>query len=260
MNYTIVDYFGYDLSPKERMQAIKQAGFDGVILLWADYFDADYKDFPRYARQAGLYIENAHAPYRQAHTIWENTAEGQEYTEQILCSIKDCFLYGIPTLVMHSVNRTAAFPPNKIGIERFQKIMETAEKFDINIALENQGSPEYLAFVFKNIQSCKLGFCFDSGHANCYSPELDLLELYGRKLMALHLHDNDGKADFHSLPFTGSVDWNKIAGQLNRLHYTGAVALETLNAGFEHVQSPVEFLRIALERARKIAVQREHKE
>lgn len=119
MNYTIVDYFGYDLSPKERMQAIKQAGFDGVILLWADYFDADYKDFPRYARQAGLYIENAHAPYRQAHAIWENTAEGQEYTEQILCSIKDCFLYGIPTLVMHSVNRTAALPPNKIGIERF---------------------------------------------------------------------------------------------------------------------------------------------
>ena len=33
MKYTIVDYFGYDLSPRERMKAIKQAGFDGVILL-----------------------------------------------------------------------------------------------------------------------------------------------------------------------------------------------------------------------------------
>lgn len=195
------------------MKAIKRAGFDGVILLWADYFDADYKDFPKYAQQAGLYVENAHAPYRQANAIWENTAEGQEYTEHILCCIKDCFLYEIPTLVMHPVNGTASLPPNNIGIERFQKIMEIAEKFDVNIALENQDSLEYLEFVFKNIRSGKLLFCFDSGHAICYSPQLDLLELYGDKLIALHLHDNDGSAHTHALPFTGSVDWNRIADQ-----------------------------------------------
>ena len=32
--YTIVDYFGYNLSPQDRMRVIRQAGFDGVILLW----------------------------------------------------------------------------------------------------------------------------------------------------------------------------------------------------------------------------------
>lgn len=32
--YTIVDYFGFNLSPQERMKAIKSAGFDGVILLF----------------------------------------------------------------------------------------------------------------------------------------------------------------------------------------------------------------------------------
>lgn len=47
--YTIVNYFGYDLSPQERMKAIKTAGFDGVILLWANYFDSDYKEFLKYA-------------------------------------------------------------------------------------------------------------------------------------------------------------------------------------------------------------------
>ena len=53
--YTIVDYFGYDLSPIERMRAISEAGFDGVILLWADYFDADYRRFPEYADLLQLY-------------------------------------------------------------------------------------------------------------------------------------------------------------------------------------------------------------
>lgn len=76
MRYTIVDYFGYDLPPQARMKAIKQAGFDGVILLWADYFDADYRAFPDYAAHEGLYVENAHAPYRQANAIWEDNCGG----------------------------------------------------------------------------------------------------------------------------------------------------------------------------------------
>ena len=39
MNLSIVDRFGYNLSPHDRMRLIKRAGFDGVLLLWADYFD-----------------------------------------------------------------------------------------------------------------------------------------------------------------------------------------------------------------------------
>lgn len=121
MKYTIVDYFGYDLSPQERMKAIKQAGFDGVILLWADYFDADYRDFPQYAQNAGLYVENAHAPYMQANTIWEDTITGQEYTNHIIRCIEDCSVYYIPTLVMHPINGITPLPGNNIGINRFKK-------------------------------------------------------------------------------------------------------------------------------------------
>lgn len=44
MKTAIVDYFGYDLSPRERMRAIRRGGFDGVILLWTDQFDPDYLD------------------------------------------------------------------------------------------------------------------------------------------------------------------------------------------------------------------------
>ena len=72
--YTIVDYFGYDLSPQDRMKSIRTAGFDGVILLWADYFDPDYKDFPRYAAKEGLFVENTHAPYKGAEKIWNDSA------------------------------------------------------------------------------------------------------------------------------------------------------------------------------------------
>ena len=106
--------------------------------------------------------------------------------------------------------------------------------------------------VFKNIQSERLKFCFDSGHEKYYSPQLDLLALYGDKLAALHLHDNDGTEDTHALPFTGKVDWKKVAARLNAIPYSGAIALETLNQGFEYITDPVEFLKIALDRAKRI--------
>ena len=252
MKYTIVNYFGYNLSPKERMKTIKQAGFDGVILLWADYFDADYRDFPQYAENAGLYVENAHAPYMQANTIWEDTITGQEYTNHIIRCIEDCSVYYIPTLVMHPINGITPLPKNDIGINRFKKIIEVAEKYSVNVAIENQGNPEYIDYVFRNIPSNRLKFCFDSGHENFYSPHLDLLNLYGDKLIALHLHDNNGQEDAHALPFTGNVDWNGIASKLEKINYTGAIALETLNKGFEHIENPVEFLKIALDRAKKV--------
>ena len=252
MNYTIVDYFGYPLSAQERMKTIKQAGFDGVILLWADYFDGDYKDFPKYAEKEGLYVENAHAPYMQANTIWDDTITGEEYTDHIVRCIEDCSVFHIPTLVMHPINGMVPLPKGNVGIDRFKKIMEAAEKWNINIAIENQGNPEYLNFVFRNISSSRLYFCFDSGHERFYSPQLDLLDLYGDRLIALHLHDNNGQEDTHALPFTGDVQWDRIAGKLKKLDYKGAVALETLNGGFEHIESPVAFLQIALERAKKI--------
>ena len=253
--YTIVDYFGYALSPRDRMRAIRHAGFDGVILLWADYFDSDYKEFPKYSEKEGLFVENAHAPYMQSNSIWDDNIVGDEYTTHIIECINDCSGYNIPTLVMHPINGKTPLPNTTIGLERFKKIIDSAERSNINIAIENQGNPEYIDYVFKNIHSDRLKFCFDSGHEKYYSPELDLINMYGDKLIALHLHDNNGDEDSHALPYTGKIDWHNISLKLKKFNYNGAIALETLNKGFEYVSDPVEFLNIALERAKRIGMQ-----
>jgi sugar phosphate isomerase/epimerase len=251
-NYTIVDWFGYNLTPRERMRAIYSAGFNGVILLWTDQFDRDYKDFPRYAMEAGLYVENAHAPYIEANSLWEDNPIGSAYAEKLITCIEDCAAYEIPTLVLHPTNGKTPLPVSDIGIERLKRIIDKAETLNINIAVENMESPQYLAYIFSNIQSDRLGFCFDSGHHNLHSPDLDLLGLYGDKLMALHLHDNNGKEDMHALPFSGSIDWTKLSAKLKAVNYKGAVALETRNTGFEHIESTEEFLAIAIEKAKAI--------
>ncbi len=209
MNLSIVDWFGYNCAPRDRMRAIKEAGFSGVMLLWADYFDKDYKLFPEYAQNAGLIIDNAHAPYLNANHLWEDTIDGQEAYKEIIMCVEDCATHNVPTLVMHPENKkgteTVSLPCDfSIGIERMKRIVDIAEQLNVNVAIENMSRPEYLERIFQDIQSERLGFCFDSGHCNVFTPNVDFLALYGDKLMALHLHDNDGSEDWHALPFTGN--------------------------------------------------------
>lgn len=257
MNLSIVDWFGYNLSPQDRMRFIKEAGFSGVLLLWADYFDKDYKLFPEYARNAGLYVENAHAPYLNANALWDGTINGQDACQEIIMCVKECAANNISTLVMHPENKkgtnTVELPVDfTVGIERMKRIIETAERLNVNIAVENMSRPEYLDRIFKNIQSERLGFCFDSGHCNVFTPYVDFLALYGDKLMALHLHDNNGTEDWHSLPFSGNMRWDDIAVKLKKISYNGAFALEVGNTRFEHIEKPHEFLKFAVDSAERM--------
>ncbi len=72
------------------------------------------------------------------------------------------------------------------------------------------------------------GICWDFGHANITgadSPAASLATV-GRRLALVHIHDNDGKTDSHSLPGEGSVDWNSAAAGLRAVGYTGCMDME----------------------------------
>ena len=62
-----------------------------------------------------------------------------------------------------------------------------------------------------------LKMCYDSGHNHCFDPEFDYFKDYGDKIICLHLHDNFGKKDEHTLNKYGSIDWQKIAYNLAKL-------------------------------------------
>lgn len=48
-----------------------------------------------------------------------------------------------------------------------------------------------------------LGFCLDTGHANLVGLDMeDFIRTLGTRLKVLHIHDNDGVADLHQIPYT----------------------------------------------------------
>ncbi len=96
------------------------------------------------------------------------------------------------------------------------------ERLNIRIALENlaHGNPwnkfEKLISLIQHFNNDMLGLCIDVGHAhiNKYTPTtLDrILFSYNvvNKVFCIHINDNDGANDTHSLPGCGTIDWSRL--------------------------------------------------
>lgn len=250
---TIFDWFGYEAPHKERYQLIKQAGFDGVLLYWSNEFgNIDYKHNAELARYEGLFVENIHTSFDNINDIWMDNLNDNEITDYLIQCVEDCKEYEIPTMIVHITSGENPPKANMLGINRIRKITERAEKWGVNVALENLRNVENMRVVFDHINSSRLGFCFDSGHQNYRSKNIDLLSMYGDRLMAIHLHDNDESDDQHRMPFDGNINWGIVMKKLNYIYYKGPTALEITNMGYEHIKEPGEFLAIALERAKRL--------
>lgn len=246
---TIYDWFGYELPIKERYKLIKEAGFDGVLLWWSEHLGRnDYRNGPQIVREANLFIENIHTPFQVQDNIWLDNLEGEAATDCYLQCVVDCNEFDIPTMVVHLPDDDK--PYNALGLDRIKKVAEKAEQLGVNVALENLHNLTNLTYVLEQIDSRRIGFCYDNRHRYHYSPDVDLLSMYGSRLMAIHLHDDENGSP-HKLPFDGQIEWAATMKEIAETGYQGATAIEAMNWGYESL-SAEEFLHKAFEKAKKL--------
>ncbi len=105
------------------------------------------------------------------------------------------------------------------SIDIWQKVMDTAAKIGLRVAVENvfDEEPEALQMLVEKIDRPDFGFCFDTGHFNLFSSASieQWFESFGSRLVEVHLHDNDGKADSHWALGRGNFDFEKFFGLMN---------------------------------------------
>lgn len=246
---TIYDWFGYELPIKERYRLIKEAGFDGVLMWWSEYLNRnDYRTGPQMAHEAGLFIENIHTPFQVQDYIWLDNLDGESSVDCYLQCVKDCAEFGISTMVVHLPDDDK--PYNALGSDRIKKIAEKAEQLNVNVALENLHNLTNLSYMLAQVDSTRIGFCYDCCHHFHYYPGADLLSLYGSRLMALHLHDFVENS-IHRLPFDGTIDWEKAMKKIKETGYCGPTAIEVMNWSYKHL-SAEEFIFKSYEEAKKL--------
>ncbi|MFH1023227.1 MAG: sugar phosphate isomerase/epimerase family protein [Planctomycetota bacterium] len=130
------------------------------------------------------------------------------------------------------------------------EIRPHARNHNVRIAFEN-GDFAVLRGILSEYAPDFAGLCYDSGHGNLKPDGLDNLESLAERLVAIHLHDNDGASDQHKIPFTGTVDWNRFTRILSRSSYNHCVSLEvsTRHAG---IAGEKEFLARSREAAERL--------
>jgi len=253
---TIYDWFGYKLPIKERYRLIKKAGFDGVLLWWSEFLDRkDYRNGPQIVRETGLFIENIHTPFQVQDYIWLDNLDGESSIDCYMQCVKDCADFEIPTMVVHLPDDDK--PYNELGLDRINRIAEKAEQLNVNVALENLHNLNNLSYVLEQVNSMRIGFCYDCCHHYHYYPDDDLLSLYGSRMMALHLHDYNGNS-IHQLPFDGTIDWSTAMKKIMKMDYCGPTSIEVMNWDYKSLLAE-EFLQKSFERAKKLETLRFNK-
>ena len=222
---------------EDRIAAIAEAGFDAVCLDFEkemEKTETSWENQMRLAQKYGIPVENVHLSAKGMNAVWKAGEEGDAVIARLIDELRDMASFGIKLGVAH-VTWGYGLPEGSFecGLERYKRAVDAAEKYGVVLALENSVYAQHVHYLLSNIKSSSLGFCYDSGHENAFTPTEDYLSCYGDILVAMHLHDNDGKHDNHYLPLhkNGVINWEDKISKLKKTKLFNEMI--TLEAGFD---------------------------
>lgn len=211
----------------------------------------------------GIKISQAHGPWR--FPIKDFTKEDRaERFEKMAKSVRGCAILGCPHMVIHNIMPygeldLSAQVVKEINQEFMGRLSELGREYGVVINMENMpfihqhlATCEALLSFVKSMNTEWIRICLDTGHAAVFghSPA-DCVRLFGKEyLRTLHVHDNDGKHDYHWNPGMGVVDWEDFGASLREIEFEGSVSLETAapaeTAGDKREQAELALARKAL--------------
>ena len=241
--------------PEPYLRAIAEAEFTHVH--WCHhwntdfiYDDAEIDQIARWLKELGLGLTDLHASAGQEKS-WGSAREYERLAgvELVRNRIEMTARLGADAIILH-LPQGPADPAEKEAFRQriFQSLdalRPPAKRRGVRIALEN-GDFDAIETVLDTCEPEFVGLCYDCGHGNCRPDGLDRLERLKGRLIAVHLHDNDGQSDQHKLPFTGSVDWGRLMPIVAASAYDKWVSLET-TIGNTGIADERDFLREALQ-------------
>ena len=209
-------------SPIDRLRIVKNVGFDQICFGIETLELSNTSGItPDVCANIGLEIQHLHLTGSKTNLLWSEGVDGDAIADRFCRQIEECRQWGIKRGVLHALysRNPEPAPIGEVGLSRFKKIAEAAEKNEVILALENSILDEYFCYLLDNIKSDYFKVCYDSGHHHAFGRNIDILARYGDRLAATHLHDNDGARDIHMMPLDGTMDWEEVGRKLSKCPY-----------------------------------------
>ena len=225
MNIGITFHFGFNgLTVKESIKSIKDAGFDCILTSADRSFkqnNGSIKSQIHYMKKYKLAPSSLHMRYKSSElpNFWLDNEIGTKLEKALIKDLKIAKKYGFSCVVVHLVGEYS-----QVGEDRLKRVLGYSRKLNVPLAIENINQQKIFLETmehFKDEEYMKM--CYDSGHNHTFDPDYDFFEKFSDKIIALHLHDNDGTADQHTLNKFGTTDWKWLA---KKLAHTGIENLD----------------------------------
>lgn len=257
---------GKTQSLETTLDIMAEAGFDTIdfwLYVYSESEDAplrkeNWREWVDYAadcmKKRGIVPGQCHCQWVKGHAFSEEfTIEPPK--EILHRSIEACHMLGCHRLVFHPpyYHRRILNDETRIAIldgqvEWFRHFLPTAEKFGVEIHLENtfdskhtqkEGDPYYvnvtaweMLHIANKLNHPLVKICIDTGHARIANQDVPaMIREIGPLLGSVHLNDNFGLIgpiyeDLHLFPGYGDLDWDAIFAALKEINYSGTLNME----------------------------------
>lgn len=235
------------------LRAIAAAGFSHVH--WCHewdtdtvYSDREIADVGRWLGEYGLKLNDLHGSAGR-RKCWGSLLAYERLAgvDLVKNRIDMTGRLGGDVIIMHLPSQPApaerANPLWRALFKSLDELRPCAGRRGVRIALEN-GDFDAIERILSEFAPDYLGLCYDSGHGNMRVDGLERLDRLKDRLISVHLHDNNGSSDQHRLPFTGTVDWGRLARIIAGSAYRKCVSLESVMRDCPIREEP-EFLQQA---------------
>ena len=196
------------------------------------------KKLREYAEGIGIACNQTHAPYP---TAWRGDERYNAFVSEYLkLSIKISGIMGAKVCVVHPCND---YTPEE-NAKMYRNLTETARESGVKIALENMWNWNYaknqaapaacsdednFARHLDLLDSDVFVACLDLGHAEMAglgTSAVKMIRKLGKRIQALHIHDNNLHDDLHTAPYTSGIKFGEIFAALKEVGYTGDITFE----------------------------------
>ncbi len=241
---------------EKAIELIAKAGFDAVDFSMNDLQNDNSvllsANFKSYVEMLCDVAKRNNVYFNQGHALSYVYHEDKEIARRLLIernirALEIAGLMGIKTLVIHPVESGDYIGREQYVFEEnvkyFKALLPYAHKYGVKLACENMwcsdkkkgvrtgsvcSNPYEHAYYVDAVADEMLVACLDVGHSSIAGRQAqDCIRVLGKRLGALHIHDNDYLDDMHTLPGLSEMNWDEITKALVQVDYQGDFTLET---------------------------------
>ena len=196
----------------------------------------NYASYARKLKQIGLdngiVCNQSHAPFPSC---------SKEVRSMMKRAIECTAEAGGKICIIHPDNDKGA----EENAEMYMELLPFAKNCGVKIAAENMwcwdkekdeacfaacSTPESFNAHLDAVNDDYLVACLDIGHAEMRglnTSAVEMIKALGKRLRALHIHDNDRWHDSHQIPFSMEIDFEKVVAALREIKYKEYFTLES---------------------------------